>query len=129
MAKENKSQEFRLKNLKEKKNYFIKEIDKDKLMSTKYKKVCMALNYIEHCIILASAVIECISNFAFAFLLCILIEITRSAVGLKTCAITAAIKMHKEIIEKGMNKHGKMVLLTKTKLNTIEILISQALVD
>ena len=129
MAKENKSQEFRLKNLEEKKNYFIKEIDKDKLMSTKYKKVCMALNYIEHCIILASAVIECISNFAFAFLLCILIEITRSAVGLKTCAITAAIKMHKEIIEKGMNKHGKMVLLTKTKLNTIEILISQALVD
>ena len=129
MAKENKSQEFRLKNLEEKKNYFIKEIDKDKLMSTKYKKVCMALNYIEHCIILASAVIECISNFAFAFLLCILIEITRSAVGLKTCAITAAIKVHKEIIEKGMNKHGKMVLLTKTKLNTIEILISQALVD
>ena len=129
MAKENKSQEFRLKNLEEKKNYFIKEIDKDKLMNTKYKKVCMALNYIEHCIILASAVIECISNFAFAFLLCILIEITRSAVGLKTCAITAAIKMHKEIIEKGMNKHGKMVLLTKTKLNTIEILISQALVD
>ena len=129
MAKENKSQEFRLKNLEEKKNYFIKEIDKDKLMSTKYKKVCMPLNYIEHCIILASAVIECISNFAFAFLLCILIEITRSAVGLKTCAITAAIKMHKEIIEKGMNKHGKMVLLTKTKLNTIEILISQALVD
>ena len=129
MTKENKSQEFRLKNLEEKKNYFIKEIDKDKLMSTKYKKVCMALNYIEHCIILASAVIECISNFAFAFLLCILIEITRSAVGLKTCAITAAIKMHKKIIEKGMNKHGKMVLLTKTKLNTIEILISQALVD
>ena len=129
MAKENKSQEFRLKTLEEKKNYFIKEIDKDKLMSTKYKKVCMALNYIEHCIILASAVIECISNFAFAFLLCILIEITRSAVGLKTCAITAAIKMHKKIIEKGMNKHGKMVLLTKTKLNTIEILISQALVD
>ena len=129
MTKENKSQEFRLKTLEEKKNYFIKEIDKDKLMSTKYKKVCMALNYIEHCIILASAVIECISNFAFAFLLCILIEITRSAVGLKTCAITAAIKMHKKIIEKGMNKHGKMVLLTKTKLNTIEILISQALVD
>ena len=129
MTKENKSQEFRLKNLEEKKNYFIKEIDKDKLMSTKHKKVCMTLNYIEHFIILASAVIECISNFAFAFLLCILIEITRSAVGLKTCAITAAIKMHKEIIEKGMNKHGKMVLLTKTKLNTIEILISQALVD
>ena len=129
MTKENKSQEFRLKNLEEKKNYFIKEIDKDKLMSTKHKKVCMTLNYIEHFIILVSAVIECISNFAFAFLLCILIEITRSAVGLKTCAITAAIKMHKEIIEKGMNKHGKMVLLTKTKLNTIEILISQALVD
>ena len=113
MTKENKSQEFRLKNLEEKKNYFIKEIDKDKLMSTKHKKVCMTLNYIEHFIILASAVIECISNFAFAFLLCILIEITRSAVGLKTCTITAAIKMHKAIIEKGVNKHDKMVLLAK----------------
>ena len=114
MTKENKSQEFRLKNLEEKKNYFIKEIDKDKLTSTKHKKVCMTLNYIEHFIILASAVIECISNFAFAFLLCILIEITRSAVGLKTCTITAAIKMHKAITEKGVNKHDKMVLLAKS---------------
>ena len=118
-----------MKNLEEKKNYFIKEIDKDKLMSSKYRKVCMTLNYIEHFIILASAVIECISNFVFDFLLCILIEITRSAVGLKIFAITAAIKMHKAIIEKVMNKHDKTVLLAKTKLNTIEILISQALAD
>ena len=118
-----------MKNLEEKKNYFIKEIDKDKLMSSKYRKVCMTLNYIEHFIILASVVIECISNFVFDFLLCILIEITRSAVGLKIFAITAAIKMHKAIIEKVMNKHDKTVLLAKTKLNTKEILISQALAD
>ena len=46
MVEENISQEFRLKN-DETKNYFLKEIEQNHLMSKKYKNVCANLNYIE----------------------------------------------------------------------------------
>ena len=39
MTEEKISQGFRLKNIKEIKNYFIKEIDQNELMSNKHKKV------------------------------------------------------------------------------------------
>ena len=56
LVEENISQEFRLKTKDETRNYFIEEIKQNKLMSKKYKNVCMALSYIEQLIILASAV-------------------------------------------------------------------------
>ena len=48
MTKENIHEEFRLKTTEQIKNYFIKEIDQNELMSNKRKKVCKTLNYIEH---------------------------------------------------------------------------------
>ena len=65
MSKENLSQEFRLKNIDETKNYFIEEIEQNELMCKKHKKVCTTLNYIEHFLILVSAVTGCISIFVF----------------------------------------------------------------
>ena len=98
-------------------------------MSKKYKKVCTTLTYIEHFLILASAITGCISISAFAPLIGILIGITNSAIGLKICAITAGIKKYKSIIKKNKNKHDKIVSLAKSKLNSIEVLISRALID
>ena len=92
MLEENIGQGFRLKNIEELKNYFIKEIDQNGLMSKKHKKVCTTLNYIEHFLILASAVTGSISIFDFASLLGIPIGITSSAIGLNICAITVGIK-------------------------------------
>ena len=60
MTEENISQEFRLKNIDETRNYLIKEINLNKLISKKYKKVCTVLNYIEHFLILCSAITVCI---------------------------------------------------------------------
>ena len=51
MAEENISQEFRLKNIDEKRNYLIEEIYRNELMSKKHKKVCRTLNYIENFLI------------------------------------------------------------------------------
>ena len=91
--------------------------------------VCTTLNYIEHFLILGSAVTGCVSISAFSSLVGIPIVITSSAVGLKICVITAAIKKQKPIIKKKKNKPGKIVLLEKSKLNSTEFLISKALVD
>ena len=48
MAQENISQEFKLKNLHEAKNYLIEEKYGNELISKKHKEVCTTLNYIEH---------------------------------------------------------------------------------
>ena len=92
MAEENISQEFRLKNIDETRNYLIEEINRNELMSKKHKKICTILNYIEHFLILASTITGCVSISAFASLVGIPIGITSSAIGLKICAITAGIK-------------------------------------
>ena len=80
-------------------------------MSKKHKKVCRVL-----LIIIAS-------------LAGIPIGITSSAIELKICAITAAIKKYKSIIKKKKKKHDKIVLLAKYKLNSIEVFISETLID
>ena len=86
IVEENKSQEFRLKNIDEARNYFFKELKQNELMSRKRKKVCITLNYIENFLILASAITGCISIYVFASLLGISIRVTSSTIGLKICA-------------------------------------------
>ena len=129
IPEKNISQEFKLKNIDETRNYLIEEINRNELMSKKHKKVCTTLNYIEHFLILASTITGCISISAFVSLLGIPIGITNSAIGLKICAITVGIKKFKSIIKKKKKKHDKIVLLAKSKLNSIEVLISKALID
>ena len=67
-------------------------------------------------------------NFCFCFF-SRYTGITSSAIGLKICAITAGIKKYKSIIKKKKKKSYKIVLLAKTKLNSIEALIFKALIN
>ena len=48
MFEEKISEEFRLKNIDETRNYFLEEIKQNELMSKKHKKICTTLNYNEH---------------------------------------------------------------------------------
>ena len=61
-------------------------------MGKKHKKVCTILNCINHFLILASTITECISVSVIVSLLGIPIGIASSAVILKICVITAGIK-------------------------------------
>ena len=49
--------------------------------------------------------------------------------GLKICVLTAAIKKHKSITQEKKQKHDKIVMLAKSKLNSIDVVISKALID
>ena len=51
MTVENISQELRLKNIDETRNYFLDGIKQNLLMNRKHKKVCRTLNYIENFLI------------------------------------------------------------------------------
>ena len=59
----------------------------------------------------------------------IAIGTTSSAIGLKVCAITAGIMKYQSIIKIKKEKHDKIILLAKSKLNSIEILTSKTIID
>ena len=120
---------FGLKNINETRNNLIEKINRNELMSKKHKKVCTNLNYIENLLILDSAITECIFISAFASFVGIPIGTTSSPIGLKICAIAAGIKKCNSIIKKRKKKHDKIALLSKYNLNSIEVLISKALID
>ena len=98
-------------------------------MNKKYKKVCTTLNYIEHFLILASAVTGYISISAFVSLVGSPIGTTSSTVRWNISAITAAIRKYNSIIRNKKKMHEKKVLFANTKLNSIEVMISRALID
>ena len=97
-------------------------------MSEKYNKKGRPLYYFEHFFIFVSLVSGCISVSAFSSLFVVPVVIASSAVGLKICAITTEIKKYQSIIKKSRKNHGKLVLLDKNQLNTIEVLISNRLI-
>ena len=75
------------------------------MISKKHKKVCTTLNYIEHFIILGSAITGFVSTSSFASLVCIPIGITSSPIGSK--------KKYKSKNKKKKNKHDKIAFLPK----------------
>ena len=85
-----------MKKIDEIRNYLIKEINRNELMSMKHKKVCRVLNYIDQSLTIISTITKCVSISAFASLVGIPIGITSSAIGLKICAE----ELHKPIIRK-----------------------------
>ena len=68
-------------------------------------------------------------NFYFTSLLSISVGITSSATGLEISAIATRIRKYQSIIKKKKKKHDEIVFLAKTKWNSTEVLIYQALID
>ena len=83
-------------------------------MSQKYKKTCKYLNYVKHLLILVSTIPDCVSVSAVASLVCLLVGITNSAVGIKICAIIAVIKNISQLW-----RNRGISMLRKDKWNTI----------
>ena len=127
MAEENIIQELRLKNIDKTRNHLSEGINWNGWMSKKHKT--LYVNYIEHFLILGSTITWYVSFSTFSNLIGIPIGITSSAIGLRICAITTAIKKYKSIIKRKKIKHDKIVLLAKSELNSIEVNISKFLIN
>ena len=85
---EEASFKFRFRKIDETRNYLLDEIKDNDLMREKCKNTCKYLNYVEHLLILVSVITGSISISACASLVCVLVGIMSSAVGIKICAIT-----------------------------------------
>ena len=80
-------------------------------------------------LILSSTISNCVSISAFDSFVCVPVGVPSFVIEIKICAVNAGIKQYKSIRNKKKKKHDKIVLLGRDKLNTIEVLISNALID
>ena len=106
----------------------LHQINKQKLNDEQKAQIeGIASKFIELLQVLIFAVTRFVSTIFFASLVGIDIDITSSEIALKLRVITAGIEKYNYIIKKKNDE--KIVLLRKTKLNSIEVLISRDLVD
>ena len=120
---------FRLSEIIGTENYFHQEINQRKSCSKKLNKYVTAFDYIDKILIVLSATISGVLIISFA-------SIVGAPVGIVSASFTLVFSLTTRIVKKLLNitrnkkkMHDQIVMLAKSKLNSIETLISQALVD
>ena len=120
---------FRLSEIIGIENYFQQEINQRKSCSKKLNKYIAVFDYIDQALIVLSATSGGVSIISFT-------SIIGAPVGIASASFTLIFSLTTGIVKKLLNitrnkkkKHDKILILAKSKLNSIETLISQALID
>ena len=119
---------FRLNEIKKIKNYLINEINQRKSYSKKLSKYVTAFNYIDNILIVLSATTSGVSFFSFASVFGALVGIASASFTLVFSLTTGTIKKLLSTTRKKKRKHDQILMLAKSKFNSIETLISKALI-
>ena len=120
---------FRLNEIKEIKDYFNSENQERKPTNKKISKYIAVFDYIDKTVIVLSATSEEICIISFASIIAVPAGIASLGFTLVFSLTTGIIKKLLKITRNQKKKHNKIVLLAKSKLSSIESLISQALID
>ena len=108
---------------------FLQEINQRKSCSKKLNKYVAVFDYIDQALIVLSATSGGVSIISFT-------SIVGAPVGIASASFTLIFSLTTGIVKKLLNitrnkkkKHDKILTLAKSKLNSIETLISEALID
>ena len=110
-------------------NYFHQEINQRKLCSKKLSKYVTAFDYIDKILIVLSAASSGVGIISSASVVGAPIGIESASFTLIFSLATGIIKKLLSITRNRKKKHDKILMLAKRKLDSIETLISQALID
>ena len=120
---------FRLYEIKKVDNCFINDINQQKGYSKKLSRYVTIFDYIDKILIVLSATTSGVSIISFT-------STIGKLVGIVSAKFTLIFSLTNEIIKKLLNmtinkkkKHDQLLMLTESKFNSIETLISQALGD
>ena len=120
---------FRLDEISKIENYFIEEINQRKSCSQKLNKYVTTFDYIDKILIVLSAATGGVSIISFT-------SILGAPAGIASASFTLIFSLTIGIVKKLLNitrnkkkKLDKILMLAKSKLNSIETLVSQALID
>ena len=120
---------FRLSEIIRIENFFHQEANQRKSCSKKLNKYVTTFDYIDKILIVLSATSSEVSIISFT-------SVAIAPVGIASASITLFFSLTTEIVKKLLNiarrkkkNHDNIIMLAKSKLNSIETLISQALID
>ena len=121
---------FRLDEIKKIENCFINEINQQKAYSKKLRRYVTIFDYIDKILIILSATTSGVSIISFTN------STIDTSVGVASASFTLIFSLTTGIVKKLLNmtlnkkkKHDKILMLVKSKPNSIETFISQALGD
>ena len=120
---------FRLNEINKIKDYFNAEIKQRKDIVKKISKYIVAFDYANKLFITLSASCGTLSIASHATVVGIPVGIAGASLTLIFTITTGVVKTLLNITRKKMKKHNKIIILARSKLNIIENLISQALID
>ena len=121
--------EIRLNKINEIKDYLNSEIPERKIISKKLTYIAPFDDYIDKNLIVLYATSGGISIIYFASVIGVPVRIASGSFSLVFFSTTIIIKKLLKIARNKIKKHNKIVMLAKSKLNSIETLISKALID
>ena len=120
---------FRLNEISKIENHFIQEI-KERKLSNKISKKCVALfDYIDKILLVISATSGGVSIISFTIVIRAPIAIASESLTLIFSLTIGIIKKLLSITRNKKKKYDKILAFAKSKINNIEALVSQALID
>ena len=120
---------YRLDEINKIKDYFNAEIKERKDIVKKISKYIVAFDYADKLFITLSALFGTLSVASHATVVGIPVGIAGASLTVIFTVTTGVIKTLLNTTRKKNKKHNKIIALTRSKLNIIETLISQALTD
>ena len=125
----NDQTKFRLNEINKIEDYFTTEIKVREAMSKYLNKYICCFDYIDKILIVLSATSGGISIISFTSVIGVPAGLASASFALVFSLTTGIIKKLLKVTRKKKKKHNKIVMLAKSKLNSTETLMSQALID
>ena len=120
---------FRLNEINKIKDYLNAEIKERKDIVKKISKYIVAFDYADKLFITLSASFGTLNIVSHATVAGIPVGITGASLAVIFTVTTGVVKKILNITRKKKKKHNRIITLARNKLNIIETLISQALID
>ena len=122
-------QQFRLKKINEVKDYFVAEIKERQLMSKRLSKYIASFEYSDKSLIILSVTTGSISVASFATVTGAPVGIVSESFSLAFFIFTGIVKKLLKTTRNKKKKHNKIFMLARSKLNSIESKIFEALIN
>ena len=120
---------FRLDEISKIENYFIEEINQRKSCSQKLNKYVTTFDYMDKILIISSTTTEGVSIISFKSIIGAPVRIVSVCFTLIFSLTTGIVKKLLNVTRKKGKSTIKVLMLAKSKLNSTDTLISQALID
>ena len=128
-ANTSNDQQFRLNKINEVKDYFIAEIKERELMSKRLSKYIASFDYSDKSLIVLSVATGIIYIASFATVIGVPVGIMSASCSLAFSITTGFVKKFLKTTRNKQKKYNKIVMLARSKLNSIESKISEALIN